>query len=66
MTLEVTLDSQGGLAGPPRILRPNGGRPSEQQLLAEAQALEAIRARLPYRTAGLPGLGRRYRVGFGG
>jgi hypothetical protein len=64
--LEVTLDGLGGLAGPPRILRPDGGRPSEQRLLAEAQALEAIHACLPYRTAGLSGLGRRYRVGFGG
>lgn len=66
VTLEVVLDGRGGLAGPPRILRPDGGRPSEQRLLAEARALEAIRACLPYRTAGLSGLGRRYRVGFGG
>lgn len=64
--MPVTLDGQGGLAGPPCILRPDGGRPSEQWLLAEARALEAIRACLPYRTAGLSGLGRRYRVGFGG
>ena len=66
VTLEVTLDAQGGLAGPPRILRPDGDRPTEQRLLAEARALEAIHACLPYRTARLSGLGRRFRVGFGG
>ncbi|MDO8297683.1 MAG: hypothetical protein Q7T19_14730 [Caulobacter sp.] len=64
VTLEVTLDGKGGLAGPPRIVRPEGGRPSEQRLLAEARALEAIRACLPYRAPGIVGAGRAYRLAF--
>lgn len=64
VTLEVTLDGKGGLAVPPKIVRPEGGRPSEQRLLAEAQALEAIRACLPYRGPGLVGAGRAYRLAF--
>ena len=66
MTLEVTLDSKGSLAGPPRILRPEGGRPDEARLVAEAQALAAIQACLPYRAVGGAGFGRAYRLGFGG
>lgn len=64
VTLEVTLDGKGGLATPPRIVRPDGGRPSEQRLLAEARALEAIRACLPYKAPGVIGAGRAYRLAF--
>lgn len=65
VTLEVTLDGKGGLAGPPRIVRPEGGRPSEQRLLAEARALEAIRACLPYNTPAVTVMGRVHRLAFG-
>lgn len=64
VTLEVTLNAGGGLAGPPRIVRPESGRPSEQRLLAEALALEAIRACLPYNTPAVTGTGRVYRLAF--
>lgn len=60
--LEVKLNADGRLAAPPRIVRPGNGRPDEQRLLAEAQAMAALQACLPYR-AGLAGV---YRLGFNG
>lgn len=64
VTLEVKLDRQGGLAAPPKIVRPESTRPGEQRLLAEALALEAIRACLPYRSGALAPSGTVYRLAF--
>lgn len=62
VTLEVRLNAEGRLAGPPVIVRPATGNPGEQRLLAEAQAVAALQACLPYRR----GLAGAYRLGFGG
>lgn len=64
VTLEVSLNGAGRLAKPPRILRPSVGRPDEQRLVAEARALQAISACLPY--GGAEGLGRTQTVSFPG
>lgn len=65
VTLEVVLNDEGGLAAPPRIIRPEGGRPNEQRLVAEAQALAAIQACLPYQARSSLRAGDRYRLDFG-
>jgi hypothetical protein len=65
VTLEVVLTGDGRLAKPPRIIRPGNGRPEEVRLVAEARALEAITACLPYADAGGLG-GRAQRVSFPG
>lgn len=51
VTLEISLNGQGALSRPPRIVRSSGGAPQESQLLAEARALSAIQACLPYKGA---------------
>ncbi|HEX7761732.1 MAG TPA: hypothetical protein VF459_19655 [Caulobacteraceae bacterium] len=51
--LEVLLDDKGMIAKPPRILRPDASVPDERRLIAEARALAAISACLPYKVAGL-------------
>lgn len=48
VTLAVTLDAQGRLATPPRIIRPSTTPPDQRRLIAEARALTAIAACLPY------------------
>lgn len=63
VTLEVDLDSRGRLSAPPRLLRPAGARPDEPRLLAEAAALAAIQACLPWRQAGA---GQSWRVTLAG
>lgn len=64
VTLEITLDKTGRLAVPPRIVRPGTGKPDEQRLLAEARALAAIQACLPYRAEDSLGFRRVYRLAF--
>ncbi|HEX7761126.1 MAG TPA: hypothetical protein VF459_16590 [Caulobacteraceae bacterium] len=51
--LEVQLDDKGMIAKPPRILRPDSSVPDERRLIAEARALAAISACLPYRVEAL-------------
>ncbi len=46
--LEVTLDHRGLMATPPRIVRPNSDIPSEARLIAEARAIAALSACLPF------------------
>ncbi|MEH0196195.1 hypothetical protein V7S57_09490 [Caulobacter sp. CCNWLY153] len=46
--LEVTLDHRGLMAAPPRIVRPESGPPGEARLVAEARAIAALSACLPY------------------
>lgn len=65
VTLDVVLNDKGGLAAPPRIVRPADGRPNEQRLVAEAQALAAIQACLPYRSRTPLRSGEMYRLNFG-
>lgn len=62
VTLEISLSGDGRLAKPPRILRPDIRRPEEDRLVAEARALQAISACLPY--GGAQGLGRTQQVVF--
>lgn len=62
--LEVTLDHRGLISTPPRIVRPQGGPPSEARLIAEARAIAALSACLPY-TAGPSGPGGSHTVSFG-
>jgi hypothetical protein len=47
--LEVQLDENGMIAKPPKIIRPDTSVPDERRLIAEARALAAISACLPYR-----------------
>lgn len=64
VTLEVSLTADGRLAKPPRILRPDVRAPSEERLVSEARALEAISACLPY--ADTQGRGTIQRLVFPG
>lgn len=64
VTLEISLTADGRLAKPPRILRPDPRAPSEERLVSEARALEAISACLPY--ADTQGLGQVQKVVFPG
>ncbi|MFT4252063.1 MAG: hypothetical protein QM608_06235 [Caulobacter sp.] len=50
--LEVTLDSRGLIASPPKILRPDNAPPSNARLIAEARAIAALSGCLPYTGAG--------------
>lgn len=64
VTLEVTLNREGKLDRPPRIVRPSSGRPDEARLVAEAQAMAAIQACLPYRASGPFARQRTFRLTF--
>jgi len=64
VTLDITIDDQGGIAVPPRIVRPNGSAPTEQRLISESRALAAIAACVPYRSLGGLAAKRRYLVQF--
>ena len=63
VTLEVTIDSHGGVAVPPRILRGSGTR-DERQLISEARALAAISACVPYRGESSAGPQGKFKVEF--
>ncbi len=62
--LEVLLDDKGMIAKPPRILRPDASVPDERRLIAEARALAAISACLPYKVAGLADDRRDFTLDF--
>ncbi len=64
VALEVVLNDQGRLAVPPKIIRAPGAAPDEARLVAEARALTAIAACLPYHKVALPGSKRTYRLTF--
>jgi len=48
VTLELTIDRQGQLALPPRILRPDDAAADETRRRAEAQAVQAVATCAPY------------------
>lgn len=48
VTLEVILDSRGMISTPPKIIRPSNAPADEARLVAEARALAALGACLPY------------------
>lgn len=48
VTLEVSLNSQGTISIPPKIVRPANASLNEARLVAEARALAALSACLPY------------------
>lgn len=62
VTLDVTLEAGGGIARPPRIIRPDGISPDEERLAAEAAALSALAACLPRNDVRLGGAS--YRLEF--
>lgn len=64
VSLEVVLNDRGGLAIPPKIIRAPGAAPDETRLVAEARALTAIAACLPYKSVALPGSKRTFRLTF--
>lgn len=49
VTLNVQIDDKGMVAKPPTIVRPDASVPDQPRLIAEARALAAISACLPYR-----------------
>ncbi|MGA0601538.1 hypothetical protein ACO2Q3_12615 [Caulobacter sp. KR2-114] len=51
--LQVQLTAKGQIARPPTILRPDSSQPDQRRLIAEARALAAIAACIPYKTADL-------------
>lgn len=53
VTLEVTLNAQGTISVPPRIVRPDGAPITDARLISEARALAALGACLPYKGKGL-------------
>jgi hypothetical protein len=63
VTLEVTIDSQGMVTTPPKIVR-GSGTPDERRLVSEARALAAIAACVPYRGDGSASLGGKFKVEF--
>jgi hypothetical protein len=62
--LDLTLTSDGRIAIPPLIVRPDASAPNELRLVAEARALAAVAACVPYGEASLPGAQRRFVVRF--
>ena len=64
VTLEIALSPNGLIAKPPKIIRPSAEAPTENRLLSEARALEAVRACVPYRGADGGLTGGEYRVEF--
>jgi hypothetical protein len=64
VTLEVVIDSHGGLALPPKVLRPQGAVLSVERLRAEVRAIQAVAGCAPFRS-GVPMSGvRTYRFEF--
>jgi hypothetical protein len=64
VTLEIVVDSSGGLAVPPKILRPLGARLDEVRYRAEADAVDAVARCAPFRS-GIPIIGRKtYQFAF--
>jgi len=64
VTLEITLDENGRITSPPIIHRPNTSTPDEHRLIAEARALAAIAACVPYHDVNILGDQRRFTVNF--
>ena len=64
VTLEVTLDEHGRITAPPVIHRPDRSVPDERRLIAEARALAAVAACVPYHDVSLLGDQRRFTVNF--
>jgi hypothetical protein len=64
VTLQIELDDRGQIARPPQIVRPNTTAPDQRRLVAEARALAAISACLPYRMETLTGNQRDFTVSF--
>jgi len=48
VTLQIKLDDTGRIARPPVVIRPDTTHPDQRRLIAEARALAAISACLPY------------------
>lgn len=48
VTLQIKLDDTGRIAKPPVVIRPDTNHPDQRRLIAEARALAAISACLPY------------------
>jgi hypothetical protein len=65
VTLEISLNDQGRIAVPPKIMRESTGAPDQARLIAEARALTAVTACVPYHPAALSGSTRLFRVEFG-
>jgi hypothetical protein len=64
VTLEVILNGQGLIATPPVILRPKGSALEEQRLIAEARAIAAISACVPYVGAVTGGSKQSFKLEF--
>jgi hypothetical protein len=65
VTLEISLNDRGRIAVPPKIMRESTGAPDQARLIAEARALTAVTACVPYHPAALSGSTRLFRVEFG-
>ncbi len=62
VTLEVSLNDKGQIALPPKIVRPTAAAADQMRLIAEARALAAVSACVPYHVAA--GAPRTVRVDF--
>jgi hypothetical protein len=65
VTLLVSLNNQGLIDAPPKIVRPNSTPPDQGRLTSEARALTAIASCVPYHTAPVVGAKRLIEVRFG-
>ncbi len=64
VTLEITLNTKGQIATPPKIIRPGKTTPSDERLISEARALAAVSACMPYHVDGVGPKGWVFRVDF--
>jgi hypothetical protein len=64
VSLEIEVNERGQIAVPPKIIRPDLGAPDERRLVAEARALAAVTACVPYHGDVLASAQRSFRVDF--
>jgi hypothetical protein len=64
VTLEMTINDEGQIAVPPKIIRPDATAANEGRLVSEARALGAVSACVPYNTPVAGGGLRVFRVDF--
>jgi hypothetical protein len=64
VALEITLDENGRLSLPPKILRPVSASADERRLAAEARAIAAVAACVPYSAPGIVTGGGVFKVDF--
>jgi hypothetical protein len=64
VTLELEFNGRGGLAKPPKIIRPMAAALNDRRLVAEARALAAVAACMPLNVAASPNTQLAFRLEF--